>query len=165
MSPEGDFAFCDKGTCDVTGGLSHGLPFTVHVRFGKAESEDDEQYRRTGGEPVIWSPAVRSGIDKRSRKDGGQEVSKSVTLLQHSGENASRVLRAVFQCRRGRISVQTTHGHAEKCSTGEKLAVVLAKPSAKFKNDEEDIVDHKRPLRVSALARESQTNDREHRSN
>ncbi len=72
MSPEGDFAFCKEGTGEVTGGVSHGITFTVDVSLREAKPEDDKQYRRTGAEPVQWSPGVLGSIDKSPGEDCGQ---------------------------------------------------------------------------------------------
>lgn len=146
MSLQGDSAFCEEGTCEVTRSVSHGITFTVDLRFREAKPEDDEQYRRTGAEPVQWSPGVLGGVDKSPGEDGGQEVAKSITLLQHAGQNASGVVWAVFQCSRRRISVETTHGDTVEGPYGEELAVIITKSGGKFENDEEDVVDHKRPL-------------------
>ena len=57
--------------------------------------------------------------------------------------------RAIFQRGRRRVSVETTHGDTEKCSTGEELAVILAKAGPQFEDDEEDVVDDERPLSIS----------------
>lgn len=114
MSLESNFAFCEEGTGEATGRVSDGITFAVDLRLREAEPEDDNQYRRTGAEPKKWSPGVLGRVDQSPREDGGQQVPKSVALLQHAREDPSGVVRAIFQCSRRRIPVQTTHRDAEK---------------------------------------------------
>ena len=84
MSLQCNFAFCEECTGEATGGVSDSITFTVDLRLRETKAEDDDQDRRTGAKPEQWSPAVLGSIDQGPREDGGQKVSKSVTLLQHA---------------------------------------------------------------------------------
>ena len=73
--------FGKEGTCKVAAGLADGGSVVESRSLREAEAEDDDQYGRTGSEPVQRAPAVRSSIYQASSESCGQKVAKCVALL------------------------------------------------------------------------------------
>ena len=92
---QGNLAFCDESTGYVATRFPCRIPFQIGLCLGKAQAEDDDEDRRTGTEPEQRSPAVRSRPNKGACEDRCQEISKRISLLQHS-RNDTSVDQSVF---------------------------------------------------------------------
>lgn len=100
------------------------------LRLTQEQTEDDNKNRRTSRKPIKRPPSVRGRINERASKRRGEEVSKSIPLLQQTGDNTTRLGGAVLECGGSCITIQTTHGNAEEGATGQELFVGLAEASA-----------------------------------
>ena len=130
MSPQCNFPFGNKCLPDIALLVSDRVTFYVCIGLRQAESEDDNQNGRAGAEPEEWAPAVRSGVDKTSRKCRGQKIAERIALLQHARNDSTSFLRAILESCCSSITIQTTHCNAEKCSAGKELLVGLTKSSS-----------------------------------
>ena len=81
---------------------------------------------RYSPKPKERSPPVGSGVDKSTSKDDGEQVSKSVSLLQHAGNQAAGFQWYIFECGGGSVAIQPTHGDTKACANAEELAIRLA---------------------------------------
>jgi len=96
-----------------------------------------------------------SRIDQSACKNRGKQVSKSISLLQHTRHDTSGPFRAVFQrCCRG-VAVQASHCDTEQSADGEKFVVSLAEACSEFQDDEQDIVDYERPFTAVSVGCDS----------
>lgn len=50
---------------------------------------------------------MRSGVDKAAGEDGGKQVTKSVALLKHAGDDATGGYWTIFESSSGGITVKT----------------------------------------------------------
>ena len=151
MTFQRHFAFSNERPPDISTLVPDELTLLERIGFWQTETEDDEQNRRAGTEPIQRTPAVRRSIDKTPRKCCRQKVPKSVSLLQHTRNNTTCRMRAVLQSRRGGITIQTTHRDTEQRSTGQELLVGLAEARAELQRDEEDVVHYERPFPSVAI--------------
>ena len=164
MALEGNLSLSNEGTSNAWAArLAHSLTFAVCLCLGKAHSEQNEQYRRAGTEPEKRAPSVGSGVDKSTSEDHSKQVSEGVTLLQHSTDETTGLLRTVLKCCRGDVSVKPTHGDTEECTDGKKLVVGLAETGAEFEDDEKNVVDNERPLASVTICCDTEC-DRAHRT-
>ena len=96
-----------------------------------------------------------SRIDQSACKNRRKQVSKSISLLQHTRHDTSGPFRAVFQrCCRG-VAVQASHCDTEQSADGEKFVVSLAEACSEFQDDEQDIVDYERPFTAVSVGCDS----------
>jgi hypothetical protein len=146
MSLKCNFAFCNERLPNIALLISNGVTFNVRISFWQAETENDDQNRWAGTEPEERAPAVRSGVDKASRKSSCQKITKSVALLQHAGNDSTCLLRAILESGCSSIAVQTTHCDTEQSSACKELLIVLAEACPQLENNEQEVVYDERPF-------------------
>lgn len=134
------------------------LPALECLGLRQAETEENDQHRRTGAEPEERPPAMRGRIDEATRKGRRKQIPEGVTLLEHTGDDTAGRFGAVLEGSCGGITVQTTHGDSEQSTAGQELPVGLTESSSKLKSDEQDVVDDKRPF-ATPLVRSDTEND------
>jgi hypothetical protein len=100
---------------------------------------------------------MADGVYEGSREDGCEQVPKGVSLLQHSRDDTSSSLGAIFQGRGSNVSVQSTHGNSKKRSHAQELVVGVAEPGAHLQDDEEDIIDDERPFAAISISSNSES--------
>ena len=97
-----------------------------------------------------------SRIDQSACKNRRKQVSKSVSLLQHSRNNSSGSLWAIFQSSGCSITVKSAHCDTEQCAAGEELGEGLAETGTELEDDEEDVVDDKGPFTTVSICCEAE---------
>jgi len=90
-------AFLHKQGGSVGFLLTQAFAFLVGLRFWQAEAEDDDEDGRASAEPEQGPPPMADCVNEGAREDGGEEVAKRITLLKHTGYNATSGSRAVFE--------------------------------------------------------------------
>ena len=130
MALQRHLTFRNECPSDISTLISNKHALFKGIGFWKAETENDDQNWRAGAKPEERAPSVRCSVHKTSRKGCGHEISKCVTLLEHTGNDTTSFLRTIFKgCSCG-IAVKPTHCNTEQGSAGKKLFVGLAEPSA-----------------------------------
>ena len=161
VSLESDFALFDKSFPDIIPSSPNSLALDIRIGLGQAESENDEEHWRARAKPEERSPPMRSRVDQCTSKHRREQVSKSISLLQHPRNDASGPRRAVFQCCGCGVAVQASHCDTEQGANGEELFGRLTKACSEFQDDEEDVVDYERPLTAVSVGCDSKS-DRAH---
>ena len=95
---------------------------------------------------------MRGRVHKSTSERGCEEVPKCVALLEHTRHETTGGFGAVFKGRGGCIAIQTAHGDAEEGAHGKKLGICLCEAGPKFEDDEEDVVDDKRPVNSTSVS-------------
>ena len=88
------------------------------------------------------------GVDEGACEGGSEEVSECVALLKHAGDDTPGGIGTVFEGCGGGVAVQTTHRDTEEGANGEKLRIGLAEAGTELKDDEENVVDYKGPVKM-----------------
>ena len=94
---------------------------------------------------------MRGGVDQTSSKGRSQEVSKSISLLQHTGYDTSCTLRAVFESSGCCVAVQPAHRYSVHRSNSQELLISLAEPGCHLQHDEENKIGDERPFSTEAI--------------
>ena len=110
--------------------LARLLSPTEGLRLTQEQTEDDNKDRWTSRKPIKRTPSVWGRINERASKSRGEQVSKSITLLQQTGDNTTRLGGTVLERGGSCITIQTSHGNTEEGATGQELFVGLAEASA-----------------------------------
>ena len=146
-----DPALGHKGTRQASSRMPDLGPLNKGLGLRQTQAESNQQDGRTRRKPIKRPPAMGRRIDQRSCKNGSQQISKRITLLQHTGENAASGLGTIFEGSGSGITVQTAHGNTEEGAHGEELLVGVAEAGAEFEDDEEDVVDDEGPFAAVAV--------------
>lgn len=136
MALERNLALGDKRSGNVPALRAHQVALNILVGLGKAQAECDQQNGWARTEPVQWAPSVRCGIDQAPCEGGSQKVAKGIALLQHTGDDATGLFRAILKRGGCGVPVQAAHGNTEQSAAGQELPVGLAEARAKLKHDE-----------------------------
>lgn len=123
MPLERDLALVDEGLTNVVFSLPDTLTLLVCLSLGQAETEEDDQDWRASTEPEQRALSVRGGADKCTSEDSRKQVTEDITLLQQSRDETSSRQRAVLQCSRSSIAVETAHSNTEQRSHSKELVV------------------------------------------
>lgn len=99
---------------------------------------------------------MRSGVDKATRKRSDQQVTKGVTLLQHSRDNTTGLWGTILQSSSSNITIQTTHGNTEKRTAGQELFVCLTETGTQLQDNEENVVGDKGPFPAVAIRQDTE---------
>lgn len=94
---------------------------------------------------------MRSSTNQATRKGSSQQITKSITLLQQTRNNTTRLQGTVLKGSRCSITVETTHGNTEQSTASQELLVGLAETSTQFENHEQQLVHHKGPFPSPAI--------------
>lgn len=136
--------------------LSYSFATLESLGFGQAQTENNEQHRWASAEPKERAPAVWSGVDKTTRKRSDEQVTKGVTLLQHSRDNATGLWGTILQSGSSNVTIQTTHGNTEKSTAGQELFVGRTETGAQLQDDEENVVGDKGPFAAVAIREDTE---------
>lgn len=147
-----NLALGDESACQTALLCSECLSGPESMGLGQAQPESNDQNWWARAKPVQRPPTVRGGVDETAGEGCCEQVSKGVSLLEHTGNDTSGSFWAVLEGGCGSISVESAHGNTEKSTHSKKLTVSLSKPGAKFEDDEENVVNHKGPSRRSISA-------------
>ena len=96
------------------------------------------------------------GVDKSSCKGRCQKISKSISLLKHSTDNAASGLWAILQCGCCSITVQSSHCNAKEGTAGKELLVCLAEAGSQLEDDKEEVIDNEGPLSTISVCRDTE---------
>lgn len=140
MSLQSYFTFCNERRANIPSCLTYCDALVKGVSLGEHKSEDDNENGRACTEPEKWPPSMGCRVDKAASKDRRQEISKGVSLLQHTGNNTSSGWGTILKCRSSCVTVKAAHCNTKEGSAGEKLLIGLSKASTLLKLARETMI-------------------------
>jgi hypothetical protein len=125
-----NLTFLDECLSNVAIGCPDELTVFERSSLRHHKPGDDDKNGWASAEPEERAPSVRGGIDESTRKDGSQEVSKCIPLLEHPRDDTSGFFGAILEGCSRCVSIEASHGNTEECSAGKELLVILSETSA-----------------------------------
>lgn len=127
------------------------LTTTESLRLRQTQTEGNDQDGRARREPIQRAPSMGGSIDQATRKRSCKQITKSITLLQQTGDDTTSLGRAVLESSSSSVTVQTAHGDTEEGTAGQELLIGLAESAAQLDDDEEELVDDEGPFPAIAI--------------